>query len=224
MATFCLIHGSAQSPRGWDMLTPELRRRGHDVLLADLPAGVTQIPWDDYHDTILSACGSASDVVLVGTSMSGIFLPLAADSDRVRKTIYIAGMIPPLGISPMQMVRRELQEMFNPDWVGRDPTRDPVAAREFLFHDCSPEVQEWAQGTLRLMVPQRVLNEPIPIQAWPEKPAAYIVCSDDRTIRPEWSRRAAQELLGVEALELPGGHCPHVSRPAELAELLHNNV
>ena len=31
---------------------------------------------------------------------------------------------------------------------------------------------------------------------------------------------AARERLGVEAIELPGGHCPHVSRPAHLAEVL----
>ena len=30
----------------------------------------------------------------------------------------------------------------------------------------------------------------------------------------------AKEILGVEPLELSGGHCPHVSRPHELAELL----
>ena len=78
-------------------------------------------------------------------------------------------------------------------------------AREFLFHDCSPEVAEWALGTLRLMIPMRVLNEPLPIQALPPKPSAYIVCSDDRTILPEWSRRKARERLGVEPLESPGG-------------------
>ena len=221
MATFCLIHGSVQSPRGWDLLTPELQRRGHEVLLADLPAGVTQLPWQDYSDAILAACGSVDEVIVVGASMSGIFLPLvAARSDRVSKMVFEAGMIPPLGISPLQMVRSEVS-MFNPAWIGKDPTRDHAIAREFLFHDCSPEVAEWAFGTLRLMVPMRVLNEPIPIQAWPTKPSVYIVCRDDRTILPDWSRRKAREMLGVEPLELPGGHCPHVSRPAELAELLN---
>jgi pimeloyl-ACP methyl ester carboxylesterase len=221
MATFCLIHGSAQSPRGWDLLTPELLRSGHEVLLADLPAGVTELPWQDYADAILAACGSATNVILVGASMSGMFLPLvAAQSDRVSKIVFEAGMIPPLGISPMEMVRRDMS-MFNPAWIGKDPTRDPAIAREFLYHDCSPEVADWAFSTTRLMMPKRVLNEPIPIEAWPATPSVYIVCRDDRTIVPEWSRRKARETLGVEPLELPGGHCPHVSRPAELAELLH---
>ena len=79
MATFCLIHGSAQSPRGWDLLTPELEKRGHRVLLADLPAGVTQLPWQDYSDATIAACSAADDVILGGTSLSGIFLPLVAE-------------------------------------------------------------------------------------------------------------------------------------------------
>ena len=36
----------------------------------------------------------------------------------------------------------------------------------------------------------------------------------------EWRRDAACELLGVEPIELPGGHCPHVSRPEVLADAL----
>lgn len=219
MATFCLIHGSAQSPRGWDLLTPELQRRGHEVVLADLPAGVTQLPADVYREAILGACAAAEEVILVGASMSGIFLPLAAESDRISKMVYEAGMIPPLGISPMQMVKSDLS-MFNPAWVGKDPTRDAAVAREFLFHDCSPEIADWAMTTMRLMIPMRVLNEPLPIKSFPAKPSSYIVCRDDRTILPEWSRRKARECLGVEPMDLPGGHCPHVSRPAELAELL----
>lgn len=203
------------------MLVPELQNRGHGVLLVDLPAGVNEFAWEDYRAAILAACAGAHDVTVVATSMSCIFLPLVAESDRIGKMIYVCGMIAPLGISPMEMVRREISSMFNPEWVGKDPTRDPAVAREFLFHDCSPEVQKWALGTLRLMVPKRVLNEPVPIKAWPKKPSDYIVCSEDRTIKPEWSRHKVREALGIEPLELPGGHCPHVSRPAALAELLH---
>jgi pimeloyl-ACP methyl ester carboxylesterase len=39
-------------------------------------------------------------------------------------------------------------------------------------------------------------------------------------LNPEWSQWAARERLGVQAIELPGGHCPHISRPDELAAVL----
>lgn len=39
--------------------------------------------------------------------------------------------------------------MFHPDWLGADPTSDPQLALRFLFHDCDPQDQQWALGTLR---------------------------------------------------------------------------
>ena len=43
---------------------------------------------------------------------------------------------------------------------------------------------------------------------------------DDAAVNPQWSRSAALERLGSGAVELPGGHSPMLSRPAELAEAL----
>jgi pimeloyl-ACP methyl ester carboxylesterase len=47
-----------------------------------------------------------------------------------------------------------------------------------------------------------------------------VVCREDRAIAVDWARRAARERLGVEPIELPGGHSPFLSRPGELAALL----
>ena len=51
---------------------------------------------------------------------------------------------------------------------------------------------------------------------------ASIVCRDDRAINPDWVRAAAHDRLGVEATEIDGGHSPFMTRPAELAQLLHS--
>jgi pimeloyl-ACP methyl ester carboxylesterase len=51
-------------------------------------------------------------------------------------------------------------------------------------------------------------------------PSAYIVCRDDRAVNPEWARRAARERLGVEPVEIDGGHSPFITRPMELAALI----
>jgi hypothetical protein len=47
-----------------------------------------------------------------------------------------------------------------------------------------------------------------------------IVPTGDRTLRPEWMRGAARERLGVEAVEVSTGHCPHVSQPEAIASVL----
>jgi pimeloyl-ACP methyl ester carboxylesterase len=51
-------------------------------------------------------------------------------------------------------------------------------------------------------------------------PSTYVLPVEDRTLTPAWMRRVARERLGTEAVEVPGGHCPHVSRPEHLAALL----
>ena len=79
---------------------------------------------------------------------------------------------------------------------------------------------EDARGDGAPWYPQEMSEEPCPLNEWPDVPSSYVVCADDRTVRPEWFRRDARERLGVEPIELPGGHCPHISRPAALADVL----
>jgi hypothetical protein len=59
-----------------------------------------------------------------------------------------------------------------------------------------------------------------PLKALPSVERKYIVCTDDRIISPTWSRYAARKRLGVDAIELASGHCPHLSRPDLLASVL----
>lgn len=44
--------------------------------------------------------------------------------------------------------------------------------------------------------------------------------AEDRTLTPGWMRRAARERPGTDPVEVPGGHCPHVSRPEQVADIL----
>lgn len=75
--------------------------------------------------------------------------------------------------------------------------------------------------TTRIRLPlQKVATETYPIERWPEVASSHIVGIQDRTLSPEWSRRATRERLGVEPIEISAGHCPYLSRPAELAAVL----
>ena len=49
--------------------------------------------------------------------------------------------------------------------------------------------------------------------------AAYIVCTQDAAIEPEWQRRAAAA-LGGDCHELAAGHSPMLTHTRELADLL----
>jgi pimeloyl-ACP methyl ester carboxylesterase len=220
MSLFCLVHGSTQNASCWDMLIPELERRGHEIVRMNLPANEPDASATRYAEVIAAAIpADRDDAIVVAHSASGLFLPLVPQTRHVRRLVFLAAVIPQLGKSLRDQVNDD-NTMFNPEWLGKDPTKDAQLALKFLFHDCSPDHSSRALTTMRLMFARQALLEICPLTVWPAVPSSYILCTEDRAIQPQWSRRAARERLGVDPIELPGGHCPYASRPAELADAL----
>lgn len=222
MTSFCLIHGSGQGPDGWKLLAEELVRRGHRVLTPafDLSRTGEGAAW--HAATLIEALERSGerpeDVVCVAHSAGGMYLPLVAERWRPRRMVFLAALIPRLGISIIDQYLAD-PSMFNPAWSGKNPMDEQVAL-DFVFHDCPPDRLEWAMSTRVFFYAKRALEEPCPLSSWPSVPASYVACADDRTIAPAWQRKAAREWLGVTPVVLPGGHCPHVSRPEALADTL----
>jgi pimeloyl-ACP methyl ester carboxylesterase len=219
MAFLCLVHGSTQGVSGWDLLVPELRKQGHEIVTPELPADQPEGLADHYAQIIARSIGQRADATVVAHSASGMFLPLVPQRVEVKRLIFLAAFVPKPGASLLEQFKSS-PDMLNREWLGKDPSRDDQVAMQFLFHDCTPEVARWALTTRRLMNARAAIMEPCPLARYPETPRSYIVCSDDRTFQPQWSRRVAREVLGVDAIELPGGHCPYISRPGQLAEVL----
>src|SRR5581483_10406919 len=92
-------------------------------------------------------------------------------------------------------------------------------ARELWYHDCPRALQDWALDRIRPQsrAPHR---EPCPLAAWPDVPTTLVNTSSDRCISLPVAFRTAERTLGLEPLVLPGGHCPFLSRPGELADVL----
>jgi pimeloyl-ACP methyl ester carboxylesterase len=222
MTTYCLIHGSGQGSDGWKLLADELKRRGHRVLTPAFEVNRTDEGLAWHTETIVRELDRSglnpTDVVCVAHSASGMYLPLIAERWSPRRMVFLAAVVPRPGFSFIEQFHAD-PSMFNPAWVGQNPLEDKVAL-DFVFHDCPPDRLEWAMTTRIVFYAKRAIEEPCPLRAWPRVPAAYVVCADDRTITPEWQRKAARELMGVEAIELPGGHSPQVSRPEALADVL----
>ncbi|HZF41189.1 MAG TPA: alpha/beta hydrolase [Blastocatellia bacterium] len=222
MSSYCLIHSSGQGPEGWKLLAQELEHRGHRVLTPalDLSRADEGLIW--HAETIVDALKQSglksSEVVGVAHSASGMYLPLVAERWPLRRMVFLAAAVPRPGVSMMDLFRAD-SSMLNPKWVGKNPMEDDIAL-EFCFHDCPPERLDWALSTRVFFYAKRAMEEPCPLNAWPATPGAYIVCAEDRTITPAWQRRVAREWLGVEPFELPSGHCPNVSQPGMLADML----
>ena len=223
--TFGLVHGAWHGAWCWERLVPELETRGHRTVLVDLPCEDQDAGLTRYAELTADALGSADDVILVGHSLCGSAIPLVARLRPVEHLVFLCALLPERGKSATD--RYASEDAFVDGFRGRTATRedgasyrpDPDAAIRCFFHDCAPEDAAWAAAMLR---PQSAAprREPWPDDPLPDVERTSILCRDEQCIRPEWSRTVSRELLGVEPIELEGGHSPFLSRPAELADVL----
>jgi pimeloyl-ACP methyl ester carboxylesterase len=221
-----LVHGSYHGAWCWDLLRPELEKLGHSVITMDLPISEPGLGAADYARVVEEALPAGSEPVLVGHSTAGLIIPLVAANRPIHRMIFLAAMMPVPGKSANAQREEEpidgLLEITDPEWTDLGNEVWMVGAntaRQMFFSDVLADLARWAIARLR---PQcyRMMIEVTPLTAWPAAPSTSIVCADDRTTNPDWIRAAARKRLGVEAVGIPGGHSPFLSRPVELARLI----
>lgn len=250
MSTFCLVHGASLGTWCWERLIPKLEAQGHQTITMNLPINNPSASLSDYTDVVVQSLQKVDDdIILVGHSMAGMIIPLVATQRPVRKLIFLGALIPQIGMSgfdqfydevdpnmlekigykpPAASLFEQLQD--EPDifkttsLMRQEALQDKTLVMECCFHDCEQDVAEWAFSNLQDQRSPCCLTEVTPLQTFPEAEYAYIVCTDDRIISPTWSKYAARKRLGVEAIEVSGGHYPHIANPVEFAEILTKSI
>jgi pimeloyl-ACP methyl ester carboxylesterase len=220
---FVLVHGTTQSPAGWDRLAAALGARGHHVTAIDLPPGRPEWTVADYAREAAAQAGEpAGRRVVVGHSGAGVLLPAIADATQAPAAVWLAAYVPDLagGHSMAEDIAAHRDAIFHADWLGVDPTSDPELATRFLFHDCDEPARQWALGTVRLFNPGPAVYRHTPSPLPTAITCSFILPTADRTLRPDWMRHAARERLGIQPVEVDAGHCPHVSQPEVVAGIL----
>ncbi len=217
MSDVVLIHSTGQGAAGWERVVHALAERGQAAHAVELPSAPDLLA-ADYAQLVRRQVGAVAAPVVLAHSGAGPLLPATARALKACHQVWLAAWVPDPEASFVEDTRLRAQAAFNPDWIGKDPTEDDAVAAAFLYHDGDDAMLEWALSTRRLFLPLGVYGERLRLA--PEIPSTYIVAAHDRTIRPEWQRRMARERLGVEPIEIPTGHCPNVSQPDRLAEIL----
>ena len=220
MSTIGLVHGGGFGAWCWELLIPELEARGRRAVAVDLTPDVLAGGAARCATAVCRAFAEIEDLVLVGHSIAGLVIPLVGATRTVRRMIFLHALLPRPGQSVADQVASE-PDMFNPEVFSAAAPfwEDEGVALHFLFHDSLPEVARAAFTRLR-PEPGILGQEVTPLQVWPDTPRAYIVCTEDRIASPAWARRAARERLGVEPVAISSGHCPFLSRPRQLADVL----
>src|SRR6476619_7165281 len=210
MATYVLIHGAGDVGWYWHLVEAELRARGHDTVAPDLPIEDDSAGLEKYAATVVEATGDRPDVVVVAQSFGGYVAPIVAELVEARLIVLVAAMVPSPGESA--------EEMFATTRWEPEPLEDSSVHAVF-YQDVPPELADEAisRGRRQSDTPGR---EPWPLEAWPDIATRFVLCRNDRFFPAQWLRPLVRDRLGIEPDEIDSGHCPALSRPRELAELL----
>jgi pimeloyl-ACP methyl ester carboxylesterase len=230
MTTFALIHGGAHGGWCWELVAPELSDMGHTCVTPDLPIEDDDAGLEEWASAVIDSIPTQSDddVVIVGHSMGGLVVPVVAAKRPVRRMVFLGGIVPAVGITPLEQHVRQ-KDMVLVRGVedayerGEMPAGDGLMswedARYYFYHDVEEETARRAWQRLRRQSLE-VMRKPFPLSRWPDVPTTYIVMTDDHSVNPSWSRRYARDVLGADLIEIAGSHSPFYSRPQELAAVL----
>jgi pimeloyl-ACP methyl ester carboxylesterase len=228
MTTFALAHGAFHGAWCWELLTPLLQEAGHEVVAVDMPFDDGSATFEDCADVVCAALqGSDDDVVLVGHSFAGCVIPLVATRRPLRHLVYLCAVVPLVGSSVIEQLASEPDMILPQFYAGlgeldeqmRTPFADLELAREVFYADCTDSV---ATAAVARLTPQSALPSSLcfTLSEFPSVRTTYVMCSEDRAVGSDWSRRVARERLHADLVELPGSHSPFYSRPAVLADVL----
>jgi pimeloyl-ACP methyl ester carboxylesterase len=225
VTTFGLVHGAWHGAWCWDLVATELRRRGHLAVAVDLPTEDPSAGAAEYAAVVAAALPPGEDVVLVGHSLGGLTIGVAATLRPVRRLVFLSALLPLPGRSSDAQHADEPDRLMPGLRAGQLVHDDgstswrAEAAIATMYPDAPPDLAARAAAQLRRQH-WRVTSEVTPMRSWPDAEITVVACAADAVVNPDWVRRAARLRFGVEARVLPGDHSPFLSRPADLVDVL----
>lgn len=203
---YVLVPGAGGQAWYWHRVVPLLP----DAVAVELPADDPDAGLAAYADAIVAAAGpDPGPVTVVAQSMGGLSAPLVCDRMDVRRLVLVNAMVPRPGETGGQW------------WEATghtfDGELDPLV---HFFADVPEDITREAFASPPRDQSTRPFEDPWPLPAWPDVPTTVVAGRDDRFFPPGFQRRVAKERLGLDVIDIPGGHLLALSRPGELAGVL----
>ena len=219
MTLFCLVHGAWHDDACWEPLVAVLESRGHDCITPVLPLEDADASFVDYAKVVCASLSGCPPPVLVGHSMSSAVIPLVAIARPVRLLVYLCPAMAGFRALPGEPPsRRAGYRGISIDDDGRMRWPPERAIRE-LYRRIDHESAERLAARLR-PPPRAVFDKPYPLHEPPDVPSEFLYTRDDELFDDRWSRWISRTLIGVEPVEIHGGHFPMLEHPTLLGNLL----
>jgi pimeloyl-ACP methyl ester carboxylesterase len=240
MTTYVLVPGFWLGAWAWHPVTAALRERGHDVYPLSLTGMGERVhlarPDTDLEVHITDVLNllryeDLKDVILVGHSYAGMVVTAAADraTDRIAQLVYVDSAPLPDGVAQVDFNPPEDRERTE---AQVDEHGDGWRLPPPLWADLAAGASDVDESTVTLLrersVPQPWASAIAPLRltgAWEKLPRLGVLSTftveevRDMAANVAVARHMAGD--GWRYQELPTWHWPMLSRPAELAEILH---
>ncbi|SNT52663.1 alpha/beta fold hydrolase [Actinacidiphila glaucinigra] len=227
--TLVLVHGAWHGTWCWQPLIEQLP--GLDVRTVALPSS-GQDPaalgglYDDAEMVAKAIADVGGPTVLLGHSYGGCpVTEAAAAAGNVERVIYLSALMQDVGDSVLSLVGGA----YPPYWdVHEEPQGhadhgyfEAAQASHVLYSDVEPHLAQQAAARLSHQSLASV-TQPLTQAAWRTIPSTYILCEHDLAIP-----LPLQEAMATHAqrtVRLQSGHSPFLSKPAELARILRQQL
>jgi len=221
--TVVLVHGAWHGAWCWERVFPLLDAASVPLVAVDLPS----VAYADatIHDDAAYVRGALDavngEVVLVGHSYGGGVITEAGVHPNVAHLVYLSAFVLDVGESAQENTLEggDGPSDLLPAIAFGDSvlTIKPEGAVAAFYHDCTPDD---AQAAIERLRPESLaaLAGKVEAAAWREKPATYVVCTDDRALPVALQRSNAARV--ATSIDWPTSHSPFFSRPELVADLL----
>jgi pimeloyl-ACP methyl ester carboxylesterase len=242
MSTYVLVHGSWHGAWCWYKVTARLRSHGHTVIVPDMPGhgrdwrAPGSLTMQDYVDTLTTILDQASEpVVLVVHSRNGIVASLAAEArpDRIRKLVYLASYLAPIGDTPPLAKSRDgwARDPESLLWarqgvvVNREGGWDMLKReiyRDALYADCSEDdiALAYALLTPEARGPNSPTETPLrtTVENFGRVRRVYIELTQDRAVTWGAQKRMYGATPCERVLTIEASHSAYFSQPDQLTK------
>ncbi len=213
-----MLHGAWHDPLCWEPVTERLEALGHNTTAPDLPLHDPTAGYEQRVRPAIEALEEADGpVVVVAHSQSSALGPLVAVARPVSLLVYLC---PRMGFfEPPPGAPGPFREgvPFPPARPDGTTVWDPEVAIEVMYARLPPES---ARALAQHLRPMAMPPDEHPLREHPDVPSALVYAADDELFEPAFERFMARELLGIDPIELQGGHFVMVEDPGAVAELL----